>query len=102
MRAPMFPSKKSSRDLGFEVRLSKQAEKYLEDLTRVSPREAKRCAGVLRELMKDPFTPRPGVNIKKLHGVKGLSHRLREGRHRFYYATLKNERIVNVKIVRFK
>ena len=98
----MYPSKKSLRDLGFKIRLSKQVEKYLENLRSVSPREAERCAGALRELDKDPFTPRPGVDIKKLHGVRGLDYRLRAGRHRFYYAALKNEQTVYVKIAYFK
>ncbi|MEW6221738.1 MAG: hypothetical protein AB1476_00235 [Candidatus Hadarchaeota archaeon] len=92
----------SSRDLGFKIRLSKQVEKYLENLRSVSPREAERCAGVLRELAKDPFTPRPGVDIKKLHRVRGLDYRLRGGRHRFYFAVMEEEQTVHVKLAYFK
>jgi mRNA-degrading endonuclease RelE of RelBE toxin-antitoxin system len=98
----MYPSKKSLRDLGFKIRLSKQVEKYLENLRSVSPREAERCAGALRELAKDPFAPRPGVDIKKLHGVRGLNYRLRAGRHRFYCATVKEKQTVHVKVAYFK
>jgi mRNA-degrading endonuclease RelE of RelBE toxin-antitoxin system len=86
--------------LAFEVRLSRQVERYLEDLRRISGKEAERCAEALRELARNPFTPRPSADIKRMHGVRGLDYRLRVGRHRFYYTVA--EQVVHVKVAFFK
>jgi mRNA-degrading endonuclease RelE of RelBE toxin-antitoxin system len=86
--------------LVFEVKISRQVERYLEDLARVSRKEAEHCAKALKALAENPLTPRPGADIKKLHGVKGLDYRLRVGRHRFYYTV--EDQIVYVKVAFFK
>ena len=101
MRKSTSRSKKSSRDLGYEVRLHTEVSRYLVKLAAGAPKDAGRCAGALRELAKDPFTPRPGVDIAPWRGP-GFDYRLRVGRHRFGYRTDKRAKIVLVDAAWFK
>jgi mRNA-degrading endonuclease RelE of RelBE toxin-antitoxin system len=87
--------------LGFEVELSPAVEGYLEGLRKFVPEQATRCADDLEELGKNPFVPRPGVDIKKVKG-QPYQYRKREGRHRFGYDVVKAGKVVEVKIAGFK
>jgi len=47
--------------------------------------EKQRLVQHLRDLAHDPYTARPGVDIRKLKGKKQVMYRLRVGDHRFEY-----------------
>lgn len=94
-------SKRSSRSLGYEVRLHPEVSRYLVKLKRDAPKDAERCAAALRELATDPFTSRPGVDVAPWKGPE-FDYRLRVGRHRFGYRMDKSERLVLVDAAWFK
>ena len=97
--------KRSSRDSnsepGFQVVISRRVEGYLETLKEWAPKQAERCADALQELAKNPYRPRPGVDIKRIHG-QPYQYRLRVRRNRFGYDVDKKTRVVDVKIAAFK
>jgi len=76
--------------MNYVVLLHPNVVKYLD---RLSENERKRCYISLKELSNDPYSPRPGCDIKKMSGKKGF-YRLRAGSHRFLYVTKENEVLV--------
>ncbi|AKG91937.1 Cytotoxic translational repressor of toxin-antitoxin stability system [Geoglobus ahangari] len=66
----------------FSVSLHPDVVKFLD---RLAEPDRKRCVDVLKKLKEDPFTPRSGVDIKKLKGEKRVMYRLRIGDYRFEY-----------------
>jgi len=97
----MSRSKRFSRNLGYEVQLHPEVSRYLAKLAKDAPKDAERCAGALRELAKDPFTARPGVDIAPWRGPE-FDCRLRVGRHRFGYRVNKGKRLALVDAAWFK
>ena len=91
----------TSSDAGYEVRLHRKVEDYLDDLKEISEEQWKRCWKALIELERDPFIPRSGVDIRRWRG-KGFEYRLRMGRHRLGYNVDKKSRVVSVIAVWFK
>lgn len=68
----------------FQVLLHRDARKFLE---RIQRPHRDRIVAALRSLETDPFTPRPGADIKRLHGTRGRNdlYRLRIGKFRAVY-----------------
>jgi len=68
----------------FRVALHRDARKFLE---RIQRPHRDRIVAALRALETDPFTPRPGADIKRLHGTRGREdlYRLRIGKFRAVY-----------------
>lgn len=68
----------------FQVWLHRDARKFLE---RTQRPHRERIAVALRVLEADPFTPRSGADIKRLHGTRGREdlYRLRIGKFRAVY-----------------
>lgn len=62
--------------------------KVVAALRALPPAEAKRVRAALRKLEADPHMPRPGVDVKRLHGVRGNRDlaRLRVGDLRLVFA----------------
>jgi mRNA interferase RelE/StbE len=58
----------------FSVLIHPDVAKFLDKL---SEDDRKRCVEALRRLKDDPFTPRPGADIKKLKGRDKTMYRLR-------------------------
>ncbi len=96
-----FRSKRSSRDLGYEIRLHPGVVRYLAKLEKDTPKDAERCVKALRALAKDPHRTRPGVDTAPWRGPE-FDYRLRVGRHRFGYRVNRRERVVSVDAARFK
>ncbi|MDI6883618.1 MAG: hypothetical protein QMD00_00510 [Hadesarchaea archaeon] len=94
-------SKRSSRDLGYEVLLHPEVSRYLVKLGRDAPKDARRCAEALRKLAEDPFAARPSVDIAPWQGPE-FDYRLRVGRHRFGYRVDKSKKFVHVDAAWFK
>ncbi len=66
----------------FSVLIHPDVAKFLDKL---SKEDRRRCVEALRRLKEDPFTPRPGADIKKLKGRDKTMYRLRVGDFRFEY-----------------
>ena len=66
----------------FSVLIHPDVAKFLDKL---SEEDRKRCVEALKRLKDDPFTPRPGADIKKLKGRDKTMYRLRVGDFRFEY-----------------
>ena len=68
----------------FQVSLHREARKFLERIQRT---HRERIKTALRVLEVDPFTPRAGADIKRLHGTRGRDDlfRLRVGKFRAVY-----------------
>ena len=68
----------------FQVALHRDARKFLE---RIQRPHRDRIVAALRTLETDPFTPRPGADVKRLHGTRGREdlYRLRIGKFRAVY-----------------
>ena len=66
----------------FSVLIHPDVAKFLDGL---SEKDRSRCVEALRRLKEDPFTPRSGVDIKKLKGRDKTLYRLRVGDFRFEY-----------------
>ncbi len=94
-------SKKSSRNLGYEVQLHPGVIRYLVKISRDAPEDAKRCTAALHELSMNPFTLRPKVDIAPWKGPE-FQYRLRVGRHRFGYRVDDKGRLVYVDAAWFK
>lgn len=73
------------------VQVHKKAREYY---GRQQEKSQKRLKKALKELSKDPFSPRPNANIKKLSGTKGRddAYRIRVGDYRIVY-TIEKKRI---------
>ncbi|MFH1722730.1 MAG: type II toxin-antitoxin system RelE/ParE family toxin [Candidatus Altiarchaeota archaeon] len=67
-----------------DIFIHKKAKDYLD---RLDPSLRKRITESVKRLADDPYTPRPGVDIKKLRGLPGKqdAYRLRVGDHRVIY-----------------
>lgn len=65
----------------YSVSLHPDVVKYLVSISHI---ERKRCYESLKKLKDDPFTKRPGCDIKRMIG-KVEHFRLRVGDHRFLY-----------------
>ena len=65
-----------------EIRLHPRVVTFLKKLPEDDRRRAKEA---LRRLGDDPYTPRPGSDIRQLKGARHVLHRLRVGSHRFEY-----------------
>jgi len=70
--------------------------KVLKALDSMLPDDRTRVKRSLRVLASDPFTPRPGADIKRLRGTNGRQDlfRLRIGKFRAVYAVVKKEVLV--------
>ena len=70
--------------------------KVLKALDSMHPEDRTRVKRSLRVLASDPFTPRPGADIKRLRGTSGRQDlfRLRIGKFRAVYAVAKREVLV--------
>lgn len=77
----------------FQVSLHRDARKFLDRIQR--PHRDRIVAG-LRALEANPFTPRPGADIKRLQGTRGRQdlYRLRIGKFRAVYAVEGSEVLV--------
>ena len=77
----------------FQVALHGDARKFLDRLQRG---HRDRIAAGLRVLEEDPFTPRPGADIKRLHGTRGRNdlYRLRIGKFRAVYEVVGSDVLV--------
>ena len=73
----------------YSVLLHPDVIKYLDSL---EDRERKKCYETLKHLGENPYTSRPGCDIKKLMGKRKTVYRLRIGDHRFIYI-IKNDKI---------
>lgn len=79
-----------------DVLIHKKAKDYLD---RLDSRTRTRITAATKKLAADPYTPRPGVDVKKLKGLpdKKDAHRLRVGDHRILYdATAKHVYITHI------
>jgi mRNA-degrading endonuclease RelE of RelBE toxin-antitoxin system len=63
-----------------EIQVHPRVKKYLD-----KSGEKEKLKRYLRRLIEDPYTPRSGVDIKKLRGKSHYLYRLRVGDHRFEY-----------------
>ncbi len=70
--------------------------KVMKALDSMRPEDRTRVKRSLRVLASDPFTPRPGVDIKRLRGTGGRQDlfRLRIGEFRAVYSVMKREVLV--------
>jgi len=70
--------------MDYQVLVHRKAKEYFDCLP---PEVQKRIKKGLQELAKDPYTPRPNADIKKLSGIKGRKHayRIRIGDYRIVY-----------------
>ena len=70
--------------------------KVLKTLGSMHPSDRARVKRALRTLASDPFTPRSGADIRKLHGTGGRQdlYRLRIGKFRAIYGVVGNEVLV--------
>lgn len=66
----------------FDVQVSRTFEKAYRRLDRNLQR---RVRNALERLREDPRSPRPGADIKLLHGTDPLKHRLRVGDYRVVF-----------------
>ncbi|KXA97949.1 hypothetical protein AKJ39_02720 [candidate division MSBL1 archaeon SCGC-AAA259J03] len=87
--------------MGYKVQLHTDVSKYLAKLAKDAPKDAERCRDALRELGRDPFTSRSGVDISPWQGEE-FDYRIRVGRHRFGYRVDKDEKTVLVDAGRLK
>lgn len=92
------PAPSTPPETNFEVRLHRKAAKALKELDRGT---RSRVVDALHGLEADPFRPRPGADIKKLHGTKGRAdaYRLRVGNLRVVYEIDTGERVVLVTFI---
>ena len=67
-------------EIWMEIRVHPRVRKYLEE---ISDKEV--LIAHLKLLGEDPYTPRKGIDIKKLKGKKHVLYRLRVGTHRLEY-----------------
>ena len=70
--------------MNYNIMLSPVARKQLGSL---GEKQRTRISSALRELASDPFTNRPGVDVKKLIGLKNAAdlYRLRVGQYRIIF-----------------
>lgn len=68
----------------FQIALHRDARQFIDRIQRA---HRDRIVAGLRVLEEDPFTPRPGADIKRLHGTRGRAdlYRLRIGKFRAVY-----------------
>ncbi len=68
----------------FQVSLHREARKFFE---RVQRTHRDRIRAALPVLEVDPYTPRAGADIKRLHGIRGREdlYRIRIGKFRAVY-----------------
>jgi mRNA-degrading endonuclease RelE of RelBE toxin-antitoxin system len=66
----------------YTVLVSDTFQKQFNDLQKDLQRRIK---SALKELEKNPFKPRPGLDIKPLIGTEPQKHRLRVGDYRIIY-----------------
>jgi hypothetical protein len=85
----------SGRSSGFKVIIHGPAQEYLRALERLDRDDAVACADTLAALGRDPFRPRPGVDVKRWDGPE-FDYCLCTRRHTFGYRVDKKKRVVHV------
>ncbi len=84
----------------FEVEIDPEVFKELRALKKGGQGHiGKRLFEAARSLGKDPYTPRPGLDIKPLKGSKGRIYRLRIGKYRALYEVLPEAKIIRFTVV---
>jgi mRNA-degrading endonuclease RelE of RelBE toxin-antitoxin system len=82
------------REMSFALDLSRGASRALDKLEK---RTAKKIIEALQEIQRDPFRPRPGVDILKIRGRKEPpAYRLKLGRVRIEYLIFEDENTIYV------
>ena len=82
----------------FEVRVARHADRAL---AKLSPALVRRIEAGVRTLAVDPYRPRPGADIKMLHGERNY-YRLRLGDYRVFYHVFPDQAVVVVDDVRHR
>jgi mRNA interferase RelE/StbE len=76
----------------YSLKLLRPARKELDKLDRSRAKKVDAC---LEELKKDPYRPRPGMNINKIEGSKKPpAYRLRIGRLRIEYVVMESDHVI--------
>lgn len=70
-------------------------------LAKLDSAVARRIEAAARQLATDPYRPRPGADIKMLHGERNY-YRVRVGEYRMFYHVFPDAKVVVVDDVRHR
>jgi mRNA interferase RelE/StbE len=75
----------------YQILIHKKAQDFID---KQQEKIKKQILATIRELVVDPYTPRPKADIKKLSGTKGRedAYRIRTGDYRLVYA-IENKKV---------